>query len=39
VNDRLTPELFLRAAGRAGLSARIVKRRIEDISDLSLPAS
>ncbi len=38
VNDRLTPELFLRAAARADLSARIVKRDLDDVSDLSLPA-
>ncbi|MGE4011158.1 MAG: type I secretion system permease/ATPase [Alphaproteobacteria bacterium] len=37
VNDRLTPELFVRSAGRAGLSARIVKRRLQDIAELSLP--
>jgi ATP-binding cassette subfamily C protein LapB len=38
VNDRLTPDLFVRAAARADLSARIVKRSLADISDLSLPA-
>jgi ATP-binding cassette subfamily C protein LapB len=37
VQNRLTPELFGRAAARAGLAARIVKRRIGEISDLSLP--
>jgi ATP-binding cassette subfamily C protein LapB len=38
VNNKLTPELFIRAAKRAGLSARIVKRSLEDISNLVLPA-
>lgn len=38
VDNRLTPELFLRAAGRAGLSARIRERPLGDISDLLLPA-
>jgi len=38
VDDRLTPELFVRAAGRAGLSARIVRRGLTDITNLSLPA-
>lgn len=38
VDDRLTPELFVRAAGRAGLSARIVRRGLSDITNLSLPA-
>ena len=38
VDDRLTPELFVRAAGRAGLSARIVRRGLADITNLSLPA-
>lgn len=36
-NERLTPELFLRAAQRANLSARIVRRRIESIPELVLP--
>ena len=35
---RLTPELFIRAANRAGLTARIVKRELEKISPLTLPA-
>jgi ATP-binding cassette subfamily C protein LapB len=34
----LTPELFVRAATRAGLSAQIVRRPLEDISSLVLPA-
>jgi ATP-binding cassette subfamily C protein LapB len=37
VQNRITPELFIRAATRAGLAARIVKRPIGEISDLSLP--
>ena len=38
VENRLTPELFLRAAERVGLSARIRQRALENISDLLLPA-
>ena len=34
----LTPEVFLRAADRAGLSARMVKAELERISKLDLPA-
>jgi ATP-binding cassette subfamily C protein LapB len=37
IQNRVTPELFIRAAARAGLAARIVKRPIAEISDLSLP--
>ena len=37
VDDRLTPDLFIRAADRAGLSARLVRRKLADISPLSLP--
>ncbi len=33
----LTPQLFVRAAERAGLSARVVKRRLTAISRLVLP--
>lgn len=36
-DNRLTPELFVRAAGRIGLSAQIVKRSLDDISALVLP--
>ncbi len=36
--DQLTPRLFVRAARRAGLEARIVERRIEDLSDATCPA-
>lgn len=38
VDNRLTPELFVRAADRAGMSAQIVKRELGDISQLVLPA-
>lgn len=38
VENKLTPELFIRAAARAGLSAQIVSRTIPDISPLVLPA-
>ncbi|OIQ92479.1 toxin RTX-I translocation ATP-binding protein [mine drainage metagenome] len=37
-NSRLTPELFPRAAARAGLSSRVVKRSLRQISPLTLPA-
>ncbi|MCP4329558.1 MAG: type I secretion system permease/ATPase [Alphaproteobacteria bacterium] len=37
VHDRLTPDLFIRAAERAGLSSRLVRRKLDDISVLSLP--
>jgi ATP-binding cassette subfamily C protein LapB len=37
-NHRLTPALFLRAAQRAQLSARVVRRPIQKISSLVLPA-
>src|SRR5437764_10980933 len=36
--SRLTPELFARAAARANLAARIVKRPLQKISQLTLPA-
>ena len=36
--NRLTPALFSRAAARAGLSSRLVKRQLEKISNLLLPA-
>ena len=36
--DGMTPELFIRAAERAGMSARIVRRPIGEISPLVLPA-
>ncbi|KKM84779.1 hypothetical protein LCGC14_1295770, partial [marine sediment metagenome] len=38
VDNKLTPKLFPRAAERAGLSSKIVKRRLSKISNLVLPA-
>lgn len=38
VESRLTPELFIRAAARANLAARIVRRPLAKISRLILPA-
>jgi len=38
VDNRLTVELFSRAANRAGLSARVVRRPLQSISNLELPA-
>lgn len=38
VDNRLTPKLFSRAAERAGLASRIVKRPLRKISSLVLPA-
>lgn len=35
--SKLTPELFPRAAARAGLSARVIKRPLEKIADITLP--
>lgn len=37
-NNHLTPELFVRAAARAGMNARIVQKKLGDISQLVLPA-
>ncbi|HVZ00065.1 MAG TPA: type I secretion system permease/ATPase [Dongiaceae bacterium] len=37
-DDGMTPDLFLRAADRAGLSANQVKRKLEDVDKMSLPA-
>ncbi|MFZ5766899.1 MAG: type I secretion system permease/ATPase [Thermodesulfobacteriota bacterium] len=37
VDNRLTVELFPRAAKRAGLSTKIVKRALSDITPLALP--
>ncbi len=36
-SGRLTPGLFQRAAARAGLSSRVVRRNLEDIPDVVLP--
>jgi len=38
VDNKLTPELFIRACSRAGLTARIVRRPLDKISNLVLPA-
>lgn len=38
MNNRLTPALFVRAAERVGLSARVVKRPLARISPMVLPA-
>lgn len=37
-DSRLTPELFPRAAARAGLSSRVIKRTLQRISPLTMPA-
>lgn len=37
-NGNLTPSLFARAAARAGLSSRILRRALADIDDVVLPA-
>ncbi len=37
-SEGMTPELFLRAAERIGLSASLIKRRLDKVSRLSLPA-
>src|SRR5690242_3110225 len=34
---RLTPALYVRAAERAGMSAKAVRRTLDEISDLTLP--
>lgn len=38
VNERLTPKLFIRSAERAGLSAKVIERSLDQISTLVLPA-
>lgn len=38
VNNKLTPALFIRAAKRVGLSAGLVERPLDKISNLVLPA-
>ncbi len=35
--ENLTPDLFVRAAARTGLSAKIVSKKLSDISKLTLP--
>jgi ATP-binding cassette subfamily C protein LapB len=37
-DNRLTPQLFTRAAARAGLNSRVVHRKLKDISPHILPA-
>ena len=37
-NNKLTPKLFVRAAKRAGFAAQVLKRSLDDISPLVLPA-
>lgn len=37
VNNKLTPDLFVRAAERAGIAAQIVRQPLKDISKLTLP--
>ncbi|HLJ63387.1 MAG TPA: type I secretion system permease/ATPase [Stellaceae bacterium] len=37
VDDKLTPETFVRAAARIGISARLVKRSLDKISALNVP--
>ncbi|MCK5524297.1 MAG: type I secretion system permease/ATPase [Thiomargarita sp.] len=38
VNNRFTPELFIRAAERAHLSARLIKRPLSELTEFVLPA-
>lgn len=38
VDSELTPDLFIRAAARIGFSAKLVKRPLDKISNLVLPA-
>lgn len=38
VNGRLTPELFIRAAKKVGLFAKLANRKLSEISSLLLPA-
>ncbi|MGQ0751753.1 MAG: type I secretion system permease/ATPase [Betaproteobacteria bacterium] len=38
VDNWLTPDLFERAADRAGLTAKVIRRALADISPLTLPA-
>src|SRR5262245_32116670 len=35
--NAFTPEMFIRAATRAGISARLVRRKLKHISPLNLP--
>ncbi|MBF0152578.1 MAG: type I secretion system permease/ATPase [Magnetococcales bacterium] len=38
VDNRMTPELFIRAAARTGLAARTMRKSLERISPLTMPA-
>ena len=38
IDQRLTPALFIRAAARVGISAKLIKRPLESITDMVLPA-
>ncbi len=38
VNNKLTPALFIRSAERAGFSTKLIKRPLDKISNLVLPA-
>ncbi|HAQ50230.1 MAG TPA: type I secretion system permease/ATPase, partial [Gammaproteobacteria bacterium] len=38
VDNKLTPSLFQRAAARAGLSSKVVKRKLTKINKLIMPA-
>jgi ATP-binding cassette subfamily C protein LapB len=38
VDNKLTPQLFVRAAERVGLTSILIKRPLQDISNLVLPA-
>ena len=38
VRQRLTPELFVRAASRAGFTAKVVRRSLADVDPATLPA-
>lgn len=39
VDEKLTPELFVRAADRAGLKAKVIEKSLLDIPELVLPAT
>jgi ATP-binding cassette subfamily C protein LapB len=39
VDEKLTPELFVRAAERAGLNAKVKEKALTDIPDIVLPAT
>lgn len=39
VDEKLTPELFVRASERAGLQSKVQEKRLQDIPSLVLPAT